>query len=99
MSQMMGWGDQGGILILSVAEDSPAAEAGLKSAGLGLGRGRGRMVDADIILVADGQDVATMDELTDVVQSKQAGDELTLTILRDGEEQEVVVTLAERPQE
>lgn len=99
MAKMVGLGDQGGILILSVAEDSPAAEAGLQGAGLGLGRGRGRMFDADIILAADGQKVATMDELVDVVQSKEPGDELTLTVLRDGEEEEVAVTLSEQPQD
>jgi len=99
MAKMVGLGDQGGILILSVAEDSPAAEAGLKGAGLGLGHGGGRMFDADIIVAADGQKVATMDELTDAVQPKKPGDELTLTVLRGGEEEEVVVMLAERPQD
>lgn len=97
MARMVGLGDKDGILILSVAEDSPAAEAGLKGAGLGLGRRGGRMVDADIIVAADGEAVTKMNELSDVVQSKQPGDELTLTILRDGKEEEVVVTLAERP--
>jgi len=96
---MVGLGDQGGILILSVAEDSPAAEAGLKAAGLGLGRGRGRMFDADIIVAADGKKVATMDELADAVQSKEPGDKLTLTVLRDGKEKEVAVTLSGQPQE
>ncbi len=99
MAQMMGWGDQSGVMILSVADNSPAAKAGLKGAGLGLGLGRGRMVDADLIVAADGQDVATMDALTKVVQAKQAGDDLTLTILRDGKEETVVVTLARRPQD
>jgi S1-C subfamily serine protease len=37
--------------------------------------------------------------LTNVIQSKQAGDDVTLTILRGGDEKEVVVTLAERPQD
>jgi len=99
MAKMVGLGDQGGILILSVAEDSPAAEAGLKAAGLGLGRGRGRMFDADIIVAADGKKVATMDELADAVQSKEPGDKLTLTVLRDGKEKEVAVTLSGQPQE
>ena len=99
MAKMAGLGDQDGILILSVAEDSPAAEAGLEGAGLGLGRGRGRMFNADIIVAVDGQSVATMDELMDVVQSRVPGDELTLTVLRDGEKEEIVVTLASQPQD
>ena len=99
MAKMVGLGDQDGILILSVAEDSPAAEAGLEGAGLGLGRARGRLFDADILVAADGQTVATMDALMDAVQSKEPGDELTLTILHDGQEEEVVVVLAERPQD
>lgn len=94
---MVGLGNQAGVLILSVANDSPAAEAGLRGAGLGLGLGRGRMVDANVIVAVDGQNVTTMEELTELVQSKQVGDELTLTILRDGNEEDVTVTLAARP--
>ena len=38
-----------------------------------------------------------MDDVISVVNSKQAGDEITLEVLRDGETVDVTVTLGDRP--
>jgi membrane-associated protease RseP (regulator of RpoE activity) len=65
----------------SVSTDSPAAAAGLEP--------------SDRIVSADGQTVATFDELTSIIRAKP-GEEVTLVVERDGEELSKVVTLAER---
>jgi putative serine protease PepD len=45
----------------------------------------------------DGEPVTGMDDVISVVNSKQAGDEVTLTVLRDGSETDITVTLGDRP--
>lgn len=72
-----------GCYVRAVSEFSPAEKAGLKI--------------GDIIIKADGTQVKTMDELNDIKNKHSIGDTMTLTISRDGKEQDVSVTLAEQP--
>jgi S1-C subfamily serine protease len=60
-----------GVLIREVAEDSPAAEAGLAM--------------GDLILEVDGEAVATFEELREIILNAAPGDELTLTVRSLGE--------------
>jgi S1-C subfamily serine protease len=54
-------------------------------------------VGGDVIVQADGQPVNNYTELLSIIESHQPGDELALTILRNGRRQEVTVELAPRP--
>jgi len=78
-------GDVRGIFIASVEKDSPAEDAGLKT--------------HDIITKLDGEEVEDMEDFSRTVRSHDPGDEVTLTISRSGEdeEMEIVVTLGEHP--
>ncbi len=49
-----------------------------------------------MIVAVDGKDMTTMENLVVLVAGKEPGDTLTLTILRDGEQSDVTVTLGER---
>jgi S1-C subfamily serine protease len=60
-----------GVLIREVAEDSPAAEAGLAM--------------GDLILEVDGEAVATFEDLREIILNAAPGDELTLTVRSLGE--------------
>ena len=51
----------------------------------------------DIIDEADGKKVSTMDELTEIKNSHQIGDEMKIKVNRDGEERELTVKLEEQP--
>ena len=93
IAQMMGLGDQRGVLLMNVVPGSPAEKAGLK----GVGLGQGQFVNADIIVAVDGKNITTMDELVSAIQGKQVGDTITLTVLRNGQQQDVKVTLGARP--
>ncbi len=65
--------------ITAVWQGSPAAEAAWQA--------------KDVIVAVDGQSVATQSELRFLLVPRYAGDELTVTIRRDGEEMESEVTL------
>ena len=50
-----------------------------------------------MITAVDGNQISGMDDLISVVNSKQPGDEVTLTVLRDGQSKDITVKLADRP--
>lgn len=72
---------ESGIFIVQIYMDSPAAKAGIK--------------EQDIITKLDGKDVKTMTQLITGLYAHRPGDTITITIIRDGEEREVSVTLEE----
>ena len=80
-----------GLVVRHVVPDSPAADAGLE---------RG-----DVITAIDGEAVTEIEALRDDVAAKAAGDEVTLSVIKDGsdnpdaEPAEFEVTLEERPDE
>ena len=49
---------------------------------------------ADLIVAVDGKPVHNGDDFLDIVESKQPGDQVTLTVVRHGERREVPVRLA-----
>jgi S1-C subfamily serine protease len=77
-------GVEHGVAVLTVEPGSAADDAGLESSENGEG---------DVITEIDGQAMKTFEDLADYVDSKQVGDEVTLTVQRDGEEIELQATL------
>lgn len=51
----------------------------------------------DVIVKADGKDIKTMDELNEIKNSHNIGDEMKVTVNRDGQEKELTITLGEQP--
>ena len=91
--------DQEGVLVQQVEANSPADEAGLRGSFKPIDlNGEQVLVGGDVITELNGEAVASVEALRDGLQQYQSGDEVTLTILRDGEKAEVTVTLAERPE-
>ena len=89
-----------GLLVQSVEQGSGAARAGLRG-GSGNQQVRSRQVavGGDIIVAIDGQPIRRPEDFVAYLETnKRAGDNATLTILRDGQQREVQVTLGERPQ-
>jgi S1-C subfamily serine protease len=79
-----------GVLVTEVVADSPASKAGLQ--------GVDPTTDnsgafGDIITEIDGQAVSSVTDLTGYLNSKKVGDQVTLTVLRDGKTIQVPVTL------
>lgn len=88
-----------GVLISEVQPGSAAAEAGLVGGTREVTvRGRRVMVGGDIITAIDGTGVRTFEDLVAyLVSNTEVGQEVTLTLVRDGEQIEVSVTLGQRP--
>ncbi len=72
-----------GIYIAQIQSDGPAKNADLKV--------------GDVILKFNGETVETMSELNQKKNACKIGDEVTLTISRDGKEMDVKLTLVEQP--
>ena len=71
-----------GAYIADVVDDSPAEEAGLRS--------------DDVVIAFNGEKVTDSDDLTDFVLEGKRGDKVTLTIIRNGKEKEIEVTLGKK---
>jgi 2-alkenal reductase len=90
---------QEGAYIATIVEDSPAARAGLRGAsGEQSVLGQSVPVGGDVVVEVDGQPIRDFTDLLTYVAFKQPGDTITLTILRDGNRQQVALELAARPE-
>jgi S1-C subfamily serine protease len=90
-----------GVLIISVAQSGPAAEAGLRSSREVLTvAGREYPYGGDIITAIQGVTVTDMGDLiTYLVENTRPGDQVTFGLLRSGGERgNVSVTLGARPE-
>jgi serine protease Do len=77
LADYFGVSRDGGVLITSVAENSPAAKAGLKA--------------GDVVTEADGAKIGNAVELTRAISRKEEGD-VTLTVVRERNRRTVKVT-------
>jgi Do/DeqQ family serine protease len=69
--------EEEGVLIVRVMPDSPAAQGGLRT--------------GDVILAVDGQTVKESQEVQDAVSQASVGQNLPLTVRRNGQEQTITV--------
>ncbi len=88
-----------GVLVVSVAPGSPAANAGLKGGTqTATIQGQQVQVGGDIITAVNGQQLTSMDQLiTYLSNNTKVGDQVTLTVMRNGQQQQVQLTVGSRP--
>jgi serine protease Do len=90
--------DQQGVLVGQIQSGSPADKAGLRGSDKAVTlNGQEFAVGGDVIIAWNGEAIASMPELQAHVRSSQPGDEVTLTIIREGRERQIEVTLEARP--
>lgn len=75
--------DEKGVLVMDIVQNSPAEEAGLKA--------------WDVIRRFGDRDVFTTDDVAEEVAKHQAGDEVLVTVMRQGEMLILPVTLGNKP--
>lgn len=88
-----------GALVLSVGTDSAASRGGLRASDrLAVINGTEFPVGGDVIIDIDGTAIRSMDDLLAyVVEHTQPGDTAVFTVLRDGAETTVSITMDARP--
>lgn len=69
--------DDGNFVVVSVSDDSPAADAGIRK--------------GDIIKTVDGQEYSDLDVIGNAIRGKE-GSEIEVTYIRDGQEKSVTMT-------
>ena len=72
-----------GVYVKTVEDFSAAEKAGLKA--------------GDVIIEAEGKKITTMDELNEIKNAHQIGDEINVKVNRNGKEKELTITLGEQP--
>jgi len=87
-----------GVLVASVVPDGPADKAGIQGGDREASvQGQMFVVGGDIITKVDGASVPSMAELIGTIDEYDPGDTVDITLVRDGKEQTVEVTLERRP--
>jgi serine protease Do len=91
--------DQHGALVVTVTTGGPADKAGLRGSDQQTQiNGVSVPVGGDVIVAIDGQPVQQFDDmLSYLARNTEVGQKITLTVLRDGKEMTVDLTLAARP--
>jgi serine protease Do len=83
LAENFGAADTRGALVGEIMNDSPAADAGLKS--------------GDVIVAYDSQPVESPATLRNMVAQTAVGEQVTVDVLRDGKTVSLGVTIAEQP--
>lgn len=83
-----------GVLILGIAEDSPAANADLRST---TRNDSGEVVLGDVLISLNGKRISDSEALLAMLQEHHAGDEVTVGIKRGEEYSRLDLRLASRP--
>jgi S1-C subfamily serine protease len=87
-----------GVIVQSVVKGGPADKAGIEGGNTKATiEGAEVSLGGDIITEANGKKVSGMDEIVEIVNEAEPGDELELKILRHGSTKTATVTLGDRP--
>jgi serine protease Do len=91
--------DQRGILVVTVTSGSPADKAGLQGSNQQVTiSGQSVPIGGDVIVGVDGQTVKSFEDLIAyLANSTEVGQTITLSVLRDGKQTQIDLTLAARP--
>lgn len=87
-----------GAYVTTVVSGGPAAKAGIRAGTKDIGLGPNLLGGGDLIIAMDGVPIKNFDELLRyLLNNKSPGDTLVLTVLRDGQQQDITITLDKRP--
>ncbi len=94
--QALGLSQVTGAYVTEVSPGSPAAAAGLRGSGVSdVGE---LLPGGDLIIAIDGRPIASADDLISyLVFNTEVGQTINLTIIRDGQQLDVPLTLGQRP--
>ena len=91
-------GTDSGLLLVNLVPGGPAHEAGLRGADRQIQVGNALIaVGGDVIVSLDGRAIRTTTDISSALESHRPGEVVPITIIRDGEEMELQITLQEEP--
>ncbi|MGI0020613.1 MAG: S1C family serine protease [Nitrososphaera sp.] len=100
IAEAMGLQEAKGILIITVAEDSPADKAGLRHGDEVVEiEGERIRIGGDVITGINGRQVANNADAEAALAGKMIGDSVKFTVIRDGSTRDFNVVLEELPAE
>ncbi len=94
LAEKLGLVGKRGVIVASLDDRGPANDAGMKaadSADAAVPKG------GDLIVAINGTPIADMADVSKAVASRKVGDQITLTVLRDGKSETLTLTLKDRP--
>jgi S1-C subfamily serine protease len=98
LAEVLGLPVEEGVLVIAVQPGTAADEAGITGGtDTRTIQGMPVRVGGDVITRLDGRPLAGMEDLAGTIAEKQPGDQVTLTVVGDGETREVTVELGDRP--
>jgi S1-C subfamily serine protease len=99
LAKAMSLSIQHGVLVVQVLDNSPASKAGLQGSNKTVTfQGQDVPSGGDVITAIDNQPVNKFDDLlTYLTNNTKVGQQVTLKVLRNGQEQSIQLTLAARP--
>jgi S1-C subfamily serine protease len=83
-----------GVVVVRVGVDSPAAKAGLTPFRRGA---RGEVIGGDVITAINDEAVTNLDDMLALLERRQPGDTVTLSVWRNGQTRKQAVALAAAP--
>jgi serine protease DegQ len=83
VAAQLGLDQAAGVLVMEVGDGTPAAKAGLQP--------------GDVIVRLDDKPIDTVEDLFGELRQHRPGERVTLTVVRDGREQQITATLADNP--
>ncbi len=83
LAQQLGTQADHGVAVISVEQGGPADDAGLQP--------------GDIITALDGTELNTVEDLLGALREHSPGDQVSITIMRDGNERQLDITLGDLP--
>jgi S1-C subfamily serine protease len=98
LADRLGIDADSGALISRVIPDGPADDAGIQGGDETIDfQGRNIRAGGDVVTAVDGQEISSSQDLPRIISLLDPGQKVTLDIIRDGDSQQVDVTLGERP--
>jgi len=98
LSRMLGIGAERGLLVVYVAEGSPAAQAGIVAGNQQVViQGQMFIVGGDVITGLNDAVITNAESLAAAVAERRPGDSVVIRLVREGQQLEVGVNLATRP--
>ena len=99
LAERLDIGARAGALVQEVEAGSPARDAGIEAGDDTISfQGQTNIAaGGDVIVAVDGERLTREDDLSDVISRRGAGDEVELTVVRDGEQRQVKIELEPRP--